>query len=171
MSLILPSQSSVSESHRLQKLSPSDIAQEYYKLPLLPTNQELTIAKIGVMNWNPADRSSNDTLTYKMFSDIDVNEFPLGHEPQYDYMPDEAVSPVTIQDNNGVIYKVPMILWFILSDIAGGILIKQGHTFRKVLPFSVYIDENFGLEMKTKKQNWICKLMNYIGIQYINGES
>lgn len=170
MSIVLPSQSSVSESQRLQKLSSYDIARKYYNLPYLPTNQEITIAKIEVLNWNPIDRSPNDTLTYKMFSDIDKIAYPVGKEPQYDYMPDDTVSPVTIQDINGVIYKVPLILWFILGDIAGGILLKQGYTFRKVLPFSVHIDENFGLQMKTKKQNWICKLMNYVGIQYINGE-
>lgn len=170
MSIIVPSQSRVSESHRLQKLSSSDFAMEYYHLPLLPTNQEITIAKIGVLNWNPIDRSPNDALTYKMFSDIDKISYPEGHDPQCDYMPDDAVSPVTIQDINGVIYKVPMILWFILGDIAGGILLKQGHTHRKVLPYSVYIDENFGLQIKTKKESWICKLMNYVGIKYINGE-
>lgn len=168
MSIIIPSQSSISESQRLQKLPSSDIAREYCNLPLLPTNQDITIAKIGVLNWNPITRSANKTLTYRMFSDIDNIAFPVGNEPQYDYMPDEAVSPVTIQDINGVIYKVPMILWFLLGDISGGIILKQGHTFKKVLPFSVFIEENYGLQMKTKKQNWICKLMNFVGVEYIN---
>jgi hypothetical protein len=169
MSIILPSQSSVFESHRLQKLSSSDIALEYYKLPFLPTNQDITIVKIGILNWNPIERSSNDLLTYKMFSDLDKIAYPEGTEPQYDYMPDESVSPVTIQDINGVVYKVPMVLWFILSDISGGILLKQGQTLRKVLPYTVHVEDNYGLQMNTKKQNWICKLMNFVGIEYING--
>jgi hypothetical protein len=169
MSILIPSQSSLTESHRLQQLSYSEIALEYYNLPMLPTNQEVTISKIAILNWNPVDRCSPDPLTYKMFSDIDKIAFPEGEEPQYDYMPDEAVSPVTIQDINGEKYKVPMNLWFVLSDISGGIILKQGLTLHKVFPFTVYIEENFGLQMNTKKQNWICKLMNFVGIKYING--
>ena len=94
----------------------TNVALDYYNLPQLPTNQDMTIAKIDVKNL---------LLSYKMFSDIDETAFPKGQDPQYDYMPDEFVYPVTIQDNNGVVYKTPMILWFILADIAGGISKKE----------------------------------------------
>lgn len=136
-----------------------NLASLYYNLPELPTQQDFTIAKINVLN--------NNLLCYKMFSDIDETAFPIGEDPQYDYMPYEAVSPVTIEDSHGVIYKTPMILWFLLADIAGGIY--NHYQNNKKLPFKVFIEEHYGMK-NVVKQNWICKLMTHVGIEYVNGK-
>ena len=52
-----------------------------------------------------------------------------------------------------------------MSDVAGGIISKQGYTLRKVLPFSVFIEKDYGLV--GVKMNWFCKLVNFVGAKYI----
>ena len=161
---LLSSTSSTSSSNEQQQ---QDQAMVYYNLPELPTEQDITIAEINVLNWNPVNRSSNENLYYKMFSDIDKIAFPIGEDPQYDYMPYENVSPVTIKDIHGVVYKIPMILWFVLADIAGGIYNQKN--INKKLPYKVFIEENYGMK-NVVKQNWICKLITYVGLEYVNGK-
>jgi hypothetical protein len=50
-------------------------------------------------------------------------------------MPNEFVHPIVIEDINGVFYRTPMNLWFLLDDIAGGITFKQDCLQKNILPF------------------------------------
>jgi hypothetical protein len=137
-----------------------DIVSDYCMLPLLPTNQQVTVAKFGkIASFN------DDKLTYNLFTKLHPTEFPRGKTPEYDYMPDEFVRPIVIEDINGVFYRTPMNLWFVLDDIANGITFKQDHIQKNILPFTVFIEENYGLD---KNNNWLVKMMNFVGIQFIN---
>lgn len=138
-----------------------DIVSDYCMLPLLPTNQEVTVAKFGHI----ASLDDKDKVTYNLFTKLNPTEFPRGEVPEYDYMPDELVNPIIIQDINGILYRTPMNLWFLLGDIARGITFKQEYIQENVLPFTVHIEENYGLE---KGNNWLVKVMNFVGIQFIN---
>ena len=127
----------------------------YCNLPRLPLKNQISISNIIIMN-----------TKYGILSDIDENEFPRGENPSIDYLADEIVSPVIIEDVNGKQYKTPMNVWFILSDIYNGIRLKEKLTLKKVLPFTVFIgDEYFNIR---DKPNWIYKLMTFVGIDIIN---
>lgn len=139
-----------------------DIVSDYCMLPLLPTNQQVTVAKFGKIS---SLDDNNDKLTYNLFTKLNPKEFPRGEVPEYDYMPEEFVYPIIVQDINGVFYRTPMNLWFLLGDIAQGITFKQDYLQKNVFPFTVYIEENYGLE---KNNNWLVKIMNFVGIEFIN---
>lgn len=140
-----------------------DIVSDYCMLPLLPTNQQVTVAKFGKIA--SLNDNNNDKLTYNLFTKLNPTEFPRGEVPEYDYMPNEFVHPIVIEDINGVFYRTPMNLWFLLDDIAGGITFKQDCLQKNILPFTVFIEENYGLD---KNNNWLVKMMNFVGIQFIN---
>lgn len=127
----------------------------YYNLPRLPLKSKISIANIIILN-----------TTYGILSDLDENEFPRGENPSINYMKDEVVSPVIIEDVNGKQYKTQMNIWFILCDIYNGIRLKEKLTLKKVLPFTVFIEGEY---FNTRdKPNWISKLMTFVGIDIIN---
>ena len=94
-----------------------------------------------------------------MLSSENPVEFPLGINPNSDFMPDECVSPVVIIDNNDIRYRVNYLLWFPLTDIHDKILRKQALTQHKILPYKIFIDEGIKMEQGTSYK-WIVKLFN-----------
>ena len=53
-SILIQSVSAIDENIRRSLTNPiSNLIKEYCNLPLLPTNQEITIKKIGVYNYDP----------------------------------------------------------------------------------------------------------------------
>ena len=127
----------------------------YCNLPRLPLKKQISISNIIITK-----------TTYGVLSDLDENEFPRGENPSIYYLPHEVVTPIIIEDVNGKQYKTPMNLWFILCDISKGIRLKEKLTLKQVLPFTVFVgDEYFNTN---DKPNWLYKLMTFVGIDVIN---
>jgi hypothetical protein len=139
----------------INKINP--IVQEYINLPLLPEDVEITIDKMGLYNYLGYG-GSGDIVKYGEFTSADPITYPLGTNPKIDYMPSEGVSPIKITDINGVMYKVDDIMWFPLTDIYNGILIKQQQTGNRFFPQTIYIDKMVGNKLK-----WMSTLKNIIG--------
>ena len=136
------------------------IVNNYLKLPLLPINKYITIAKIGVLNWDSGKRCPRGQIKYKFFTEVNNDEFPPGKNPSLDYMPDDQVSPVDITDTNGIRYRIIDLLWFPLIDIFDGIVLKQLITHKKVFPYKLFIDE---IDEREKSNRWVSKLLNLVG--------
>jgi hypothetical protein len=159
------------ESNRCSGKTEFDIVEEYIKLPRLPTNSEINIDKIGIYNYDSNGRKSADFIKYSTFTSINPTEYQVGKNPSLDYMPDEYVSPVIIINTDGIKYKVDDFLWFPLSDIHDGILIKQGITCKKIFPTKIFIDEIVEKTIKgitNKSCKWIITLQNLVGFDILN---
>lgn len=153
MYILKQSEAAATECNRIINMDEIDFVFEYCALPLLPTNQEITIKKIGVYNYHPMLKRTNTAFKYSMFSNESGHDFPIGKNPKYDYMPNDYVTPVIIIDNNNNTYRTNYHFWKILADIFSRIVNKQYITGRKVLPFTVFIDEGL-------TNQWLAKLYN-----------
>jgi hypothetical protein len=155
------------ENERIKNMeSPEALVRDYIALPLLPVNKYITIAKLGIYNWE--NGRSGNLLKYQMFTNIDRTEFPEGKNPQLDYMPNEGVSPVVIIDITNKKYRVADLFWFKLSDIYEGLMLKQRKTNKKVFPLKIFIDENI-IDKKSGfvSNKWLSTLTNAVGIDFI----
>lgn len=159
---IIPSSSSISESSRILKIHVTDLVKQYIDLPLLPTNKEINIDKIGVYNWDTCKRKPKDLIMYSIFTDNNPDEFPLGTNPSLDYMPNDYVSPVIIVDTNGNKYRTKDLYWFPLIDVSDGIILKQSITGKKIFPQKVFIDEDV-IKNGNPSNKWIPTLLNLVG--------
>lgn len=157
--ILILSTSAIEENIRSLNNPVLNLVKEYCNLPLLPTSQETTIKKIGAYNHNPITKQAGDYIQYSMFTSENPNEFPLGVNPETDYMPDEYVSPVVIIDNNDKRYRVNYILWFPLVDIHDKIIRKQASTQQKIFPYKIFIDEGVMAQQGTSYK-WIAELFN-----------
>ena len=134
----------------------NDIVTEFINLPTLPTNQEICIKKIIILNHG--FRKTGPLLKYSTFTAINPTEYPEGKEEDAEYMPYDNVSPIIISDMDDVEYKVDQHHWFALTDIYDGVLLKQGMTRKKIFPQKIFIDNSC---------EWIRTLMNLVGIDII----
>ena len=130
-----------------------NLIKEYCNLPLLPTNQEITIKKIGVYSYSPLTKETGNHIQYSMLTSENPNEFPVGFDA------DECVSPVVIIDNDDRRYRVNYILWFPLTDIHDKIVRKQAITHLKIFPHKIFIDEGIKVQKGTSYK-WIPELFN-----------
>lgn len=157
------------ENIRLSTLSPNQIVKDYDNFEELPTNKEIIIDKIAVINWNPHTRSNISIgIKYKLFTELDPEKYPIGKNPQVDYMPDEEVSPVIIIDISGKKYKTDMIFWFPLIDVHDGIIFKQSITGERIFPQKIFIDKNSNDENGNVKNIWVSKLLRLVGHDIIS---
>ena len=147
-------------------MSALDIINEYTSLPLLPVSQKITVQKIGVYNWDTQKREARSMMNYGLFTANNLVDYPVAKNPILEYKSDEQVSPVVIIDKQGNKYKTHMIHWFPLIDIHDGIILKQSLTRQKILPFTVFIDENSSAPKIHHK--WIQNLFNLVGLRFIN---
>ena len=150
------------EHNKIKNSSVMDIVKKYCELPILPTNIEININKIGVYNYNPTKRRPMNLIKYSTFTLINPVEFPLGKDKLNDYMPDEYISPVVIIDTNGIKYRTNYVFWFPLVDISDSIMIKQVITGKKVFPKKIFIDETELYNGKYKNK-WMATLLNLVG--------
>lgn len=148
--VIEPSAASVAESKALAGLTPEQIAQRYVQLPMLPYGSRITIAKMAAMNFDFQRRTHLGILSYGDLRRVgSSSDFPLARDPALEYTDIEQVSPVTITTDAGVVYRVPQLRWFPLTDIVNGILIKQG----RLLPVTVRLDD---------KNKWLVVLADIL---------
>ena len=117
------------------------IVSKYNNFPSLPYKKHIEIKKIGIFNWDSGLRQSGNLITYSMLCSINPLEYPKGKNSKTDYMPTDYVSPVIIVDTSGNIYKTTYILWFPLSVVYDGIMIKQTALKIKLFPITIYTDE------------------------------
>ena len=137
-----------------------EIVKDYMQLEMLPTNKDLIIDKIGVYNWDSVNKKPRNLIKYGLFTSLKPDEFPLGVNPELDYMPEDDVSPVVIISTNGVKYRVDDLLWFPLVEISDAVMLKQGKTGQKVFPQKIFIDETIINEEGYKSNKWIANLKN-----------
>lgn len=150
------------ETKRFSGVNELEFVKYYVNLPMLPTNKEISIAKIGVSNWNSYKRCHHGSISYGSFRQLAPLEFELGTDPSMDYMDYDQVSPVIITDTKNNKYRVNDLFWFPLVDIFDGILIKQSMTGKKIFPKKIYIDDGI------KDCKWIVELSNAVGINILN---
>lgn len=163
MSVFIPSANVVRETRRMNNLSAQELVQEYVSLPLLPVGVNIQIDCITVWFWDSIKRKSLPRVSYGLFTAKNPDEFPVARDVRYEYAADEQISPVIIKDVDGHKYRVPQLLWFPLIDIYDAIIRKQGKTFKRVLPCSVFIDN---LQSNNPMQ-WMAQLANHVGYKYI----
>ena len=135
-----------------------NIIKYYVELPLLPINEKINIAKIVVLNWNSIERQSNNMLTYGMLTHMNPIDFPVG-KTELDYMSDENISPVIIEDTSGIKYRTSYLFWFPLIDIFDGILAKQFITKQKVFPKQIFVDTD---------TQYMVELLNLVGVKILS---
>ena len=103
-------------------------------------DKDMWIEAIAVLNhvvkFEPFRRYDNDLFKDKQFTEADPVEFPVGENPQMDYMPDEYVAPVMVKID-GVTHRASDLTWFPLTDCADAIKLKQHETNQKVYPIFV----------------------------------
>ncbi|XP_054262029.1 uncharacterized protein LOC128986003 isoform X2 [Macrosteles quadrilineatus] len=141
---------SLEESERLQNLSESQVAEDYLRNPPLPVNQEITIDKLGILNFNLITKEHNGLLRYGALRIKRPDLFPEAKDPEFDYTDEEQVSPVIVISGDKK-YRTDQLLWFPLSDAIAGITMRQGVIRKKLLPIKVMIDE---------KNQWVARLLN-----------
>ena len=160
-SVVIPSYAELEERVKVMNTDINDLLNEYVNLPFLPIGENINIDKIGVYNNDFTNDKTGNNIKYKMLTSIDSKNYPVGVNPQLDYMPEDNVSPVVIIDTKGKKYKTKIIYWVSLTDISNRIMIKQATTGVRVLPYTFLIDDisnNNGNDLYT----WIFKLMNIL---------
>jgi hypothetical protein len=130
-------------------LSELQIAELYNDTKMIPYGSTLTITKISSINFDHEKREHLGMLTYSAFRQIDPKTFRNAEE----YRSDEQVCPVYIVDSDGNEYKVPELLWSILTDIISEIMYKQSMQQCEIFPHEFLIDD---------KNKWIDYFFDFM---------
>ncbi len=128
---------------------------EYVKLPFLPTEQSLTIARIELAMSGKYDRLVK----------LDSKTYSFGDNPKVDFVKGDIVTPVSITDSEGHVYRVDEFLWVHLNVIYKRILEIEKRLTKKhrlVYPFEVFIDP-LREEDNVKYCSWVNKIAFYVG--------
>ncbi|XP_050537702.1 uncharacterized protein LOC126903547 isoform X2 [Daktulosphaira vitifoliae] len=155
---IIPSEEAVKINSMLEKQTVPEIVRDYQNLSIIPYGETVSIIKLGGMNFDFMERKHLGLIKYGDFRAFYPNEYPVATDPLQDYTFDDQVTPVRIITDKGT-FRVSHILWFPLTDIISGILLKQFQINKKLLPIEVFIDQ---------KNQWLCKLFNLVGHDIIS---
>ena len=63
----------------------------------------------------PFGRYDKDSMKHKQFTEANLVKFPVGEQPQMDYMPDEYVTPVMVKID-GVTHRASLTTWHTVSN-------------------------------------------------------
>jgi hypothetical protein len=136
----------------------------YLNLPEMDFNkkfdEDLTLECIAPLNHSihigdTFYRKEGNLYKYGEFTKRNEKEYPLGKNPDEEYMPYDNVSPVILKVN-GKIYKASMITWFVLTDCSDAVKAKQYITTKSIYP--IYIK---------KEKQAIAQVINTIGFKFL----
>ena len=142
---------------------------EYVTLPYLPTDTYMKINTIRAYYWNPYERRSQNILQYGLLTTLDPNTYKKGENPLTDFMEEDYVSPVMILDTDGNAYRSNPLFWLPLIRAMDAILIKQAIVQRRLLPQTIYIDEDKIDENGAVSNEWIGTLQTLAGYDILDG--
>lgn len=152
---------------QLSEITALEFVKEYVSLPYLPTEQHVNISDIYVYNWDPVTNTSTNFIKYGMLTAIDSVGYKKCSVPEFEYSPDENVSPTVIVDTVGNKFKTADDFWVVLRGIRLGICEKERVLGTRILPFKIFIDENKVNDDNTVENMWLSKLIYYVGLDII----
>jgi hypothetical protein len=131
-----------------------NIIEDYTSLPILPTNKEINISKIGIYCWDSIQKESQKIIHYSDFTRILPLEFPV-----IKYLSPEYISPVLLIDTDGKKYRIDKLLWFPLTEIRDSLIknisLEGDITWEHFFPKKIFTDT---------KNKWINELLFSIDI-------